>query len=128
MNFSVSQNEINWCFFAKNIDNFIRIVLPKVKVDEVVQGSSKDGGVKGGVKGGVIGGAIEGLADRQLEVLELIHEDKKISYRGIGERLDINESAVGKHIDALKEKGVLKREGGTRDYWKIINPNKSSEL
>ncbi|MEP2772921.1 MAG: winged helix-turn-helix transcriptional regulator [Fulvivirga sp.] len=124
MNFSVSQNEINWCFFAKNIDNFIRIVLPKVKVDEVVQGSSKDGGVIGGV----IGGAIEGLADRQLEVLELIHEDNKISYRGIAKRLDINESAVGKHIDALKEKGVLKREGGTRGFWKIINPNKSSEL
>ncbi len=84
--------------------------------------SKDEGGVIGGAIGGVIGGAIGGaieLTDRQREVLDLINRDAKISYTSIAKELGINESAVGKHIDALKVKGVLERKGGTRGLWKI---------
>ena len=43
--------------------------------------------------------------------------DHKISYRVIAQKLGINESAVKKHLNNLKEKGVLKRIGGTRGHW-----------
>jgi len=33
--------------------------------------------------------------------------------------LGINESAVGKHITAIKNKGFLTRQGDTRGYWEI---------
>jgi len=68
--------------------------------------------------GGVIGGAIK-LTERQKEIFTLIVSDNKISYRSIGRKLKINDSAVDKHIKALKEKGFLKRVGGTRGYWEV---------
>ena len=42
-----------------------------------------------------------------------------ITYNEIAEALGINESAVGKHITAIKNKGFLTRQGDTRGYWEI---------
>ena len=69
--------------------------------------------------GGQIGGQIQ-LTDRQKDILDLIRQDKKISRKKIAERLEINESAVSKHLEALKEKGAIKREGGNRGWWEIL--------
>jgi ATP-dependent DNA helicase RecG len=88
------------------------------KHDDFKEEVDTGGGAIGGAIGGVIGGAIE-LPDRQKEVLEIIAADNGISYKAIAERLGINESAVGKHIEALKEKKVIERVGGTRGYWRI---------
>ena len=68
--------------------------------------------------GGAIGGA-KILTERQREILQLIIDDNKISYKIIVETLNINESAVTKHIGILKAKGVIERIGGTRGYWKV---------
>jgi biotin operon repressor len=38
----------------------------------------------------------------------------------LSEKLGINESAVQKHIESLKKKGVIKRESKTSGLWKII--------
>ncbi len=35
--------------------------------------------------------------------------------------LSINRSAILKHINNLKNKGVLKRVGGTRGYWEVLD-------
>lgn len=59
------------------------------------------------------------LTERQREVLELILSDSKISITQIASLLDINRSAAQGHIEALKEKEVLDRKGGTRGYWII---------
>lgn len=69
---------------------------------------------------GVIGGAIDELTDRQREVLELIKENNRISYREVAGKLQINYSASQAHFDTLKEKKIIVREGGTRGYWKIL--------
>ena len=78
---------------------------------------------KGGAIGGAIdnkkGGAIPKLTDRQITVLQIIKSDNKISYRAIADKMDINESAVLKHLEILKEKGYIERIGGTRGSWKI---------
>ena len=84
-----------------------------------------------GPMGGPIGGPIEeqvafysaSLSKRQLEVLEIIKANTKISRRKLAEQLNINVSAVQGHLDLLKEKGVLSRKGGTRGIWVILENN-----
>lgn len=53
--------------------------------------------------------------------MEIIRTNRKISYRALAEQLGINESAAKKHLNALKTKGVLKRVGGTRGHWEVID-------
>jgi ATP-dependent DNA helicase RecG len=84
-----------------------------------------------GPMGGPIGGPIEeqvafysaSLSKRQLEVLEIIKANTKISRRKLAEQLNSNVSAVQGHLDLLKEKGVLSRKGGTRGIWVILENN-----
>ncbi len=98
-----------------------------VREPEIIE---KDGGVQvtlfkseGSTMGGTMGGTIVRLTNRQLEVLELINVNNKISIREIAKKLHINVSATQAHLDALKEKGILSREGGTRGFWKILIDN-----
>ena len=81
-----------------------------------------NGGVIGGVIGGEMSNAIDNataLTKRQKEVLKLIAANTAITYNEIAEVLGINESAVGKHINAIKDKGFLGRKEGTRGYWEV---------
>jgi len=79
--------------------------------------STKDGGAIGGA----IGGAMENsFKNRQIEILNIIKNNPSVSYRSISKQLNINESAVLKHLSNLKKKGFIEREGKTRGYW-IIN-------
>lgn len=55
--------------------------------------------------------------DRKL--LDLIQSDKKISVGKMSKALQLSTSTVQNHLDKLKEKGLLKRIGGTRGYWEI---------
>lgn len=66
-----------------------------------------------------IGGSIH-LTDRQRDILNLIRQNNKISRKALSNLLDIAESAVQKHIETLKEKGVIKRIGGTRGWWEVM--------
>ena len=71
--------------------------------------------------GGSIGGSIEQelLTERQTQILNLVQQNPKVSYRAMAEQLSINESAVKKHLNNLKDAGWLERVGGTRGYWVI---------
>ena len=60
------------------------------------------------------------LTDKQKLVFDYIIDNPKISRKQLSEKLGINESAVQKHIESLKKKGVIKREGKTSGLWKII--------
>ncbi len=88
-------------------DNFLRMVFP-----------IQDGQVSGQV-GGQVGGQAEQLTKRQQEVLELIKSDPAISRKQLSEKLGINPSAIQKHIDSLKKKGIISRDSETTGYWKI---------
>jgi ATP-dependent DNA helicase RecG len=53
--------------------------------------------------------------------LSLIKENPAISRKEISVKLNINPSAVQKHIQRLKSEGIIKRIGGDRGgYWEII--------
>ncbi len=68
----------------------------------------------------LVDGAIH-LTDRQNEILSIIQKNNKIGYRDIAKELGINDSAVKKHMNKLKELGVLKRVGGTRGHWEVLD-------
>jgi len=77
------------------------------------------GGATGGAIGGATGGAM--LTERQKQILSLLIAKPTLSYRKIAEQLQINPSAIQKHINELKRLGFLERIGGTKGYWKIKN-------
>ena len=77
------------------------------------------GGRVGGQVGSVISDAIESLTERQIKVYELIVADPKTSRKQLANILEINESAVQKHIVILKKKRLIEREGETTGYWII---------
>ena len=105
-------------------DNFLRMTF--TAKETAVEEGGQIGGVMGGLKGGQIGGQkdaeiddIKELTHRQKEVLKLIASDNRISRSGIAEILHINESAIQKHLNNLKDAGFIERVGGTRGYWEV---------
>lgn len=108
------------CF--KFTEHFLRMSFPihKEIEDSLINDEVKKGGPIGGPMGGPIGGPINRLTYRQVEVLSLLRESNTLSKRELGKLLNINVSAAQAHIDLLKEKGYIKRIGGTRGYWEII--------
>ncbi|WP_299325336.1 winged helix-turn-helix transcriptional regulator [uncultured Maribacter sp.] len=80
--------------------------VKEVADESTIRDDDKESGVTGGAMGGVTGGAIDAidaLTKRQKEVLKLIATNTTITYTEIAEALGINESPVGKHINALKK-------------------------
>jgi ATP-dependent DNA helicase RecG len=88
--------------------------------DEII---TPKGGQAGGQVGGQAGGQVGDLTERQQEVFNIILSNQKISRKQLSEKLGINESAVQKHIDALKKKNIIERDSATTGQW-IIKVNK----
>lgn len=86
--------------------------------------------IQGGQASGQAGGQAEQMTERQKEVLELLISNPAISRNQLSERLAINPSAIQKHIDSLKKKGIFSRDSETTGYWKIhiLEAPKSSKL
>jgi len=75
--------------------------------------------VEGGQIGGQESGQILELTERQHEVLRLLKDNPSITRKALVDSLNINASAVQKHLEKLKEAGAIERIGGTRGYWKV---------
>ena len=57
----------------------------------------------------------------QQKVFKLIYANNKATRKEIADILNLSDSVVKKHIDALKKKGFIKREGGkTFGSWQIL--------
>ena len=76
-----------------------------------------EGGMKSGTitqNGGMNGGTIN-------KILLLIESDNTISLTQLSKEIGINRSAIQKHIDNLKDKGIIRRNGaGKGGKWVII--------
>ena len=59
------------------------------------------------------------LPYEQQRICEMLRENPKIAIRTVATTLGIRPRTVEKQIAALKAKGIVIREGGTRGYWKI---------
>ncbi len=78
--------------------------------------SSNDGGQKN-----LIGGQKKWL-EKVVRLLELIAQKPTITRKELSEALQINPSAVQKHIEKLKDEGVITREGSDKKgFWRIAS-------
>ena len=58
---------------------------------------------------------------RELEVLELLSAQPRLSARELGERLSISQRAIEKHLAALQRQGRLRRQGSPRSgCWQVL--------
>ncbi len=62
------------------------------------------------------------ITAKQAVVLDFIKQNPSISRSDLSDKLKINESAVRKHLDALRNKGVIKRVGPDKGgHWEVLN-------
>jgi ATP-dependent DNA helicase RecG len=92
-----------------DFENSIDVALVTFKIDNVDSPSGQTGGQTSGKTGGKTGGKT--LSEAQTNILNLIRENPKISYKEMSEKLDMNTSAIQKHINKLKESGIIQRLG-----------------
>lgn len=126
----------NACFLAGYIDSWgrgtLKIInackeygLPEPLIREkdggimVTLNKSNSGGQVGGQVGGQDGGQVDVLTARQKKVLNIIQNNTSVSRKQLSELLGINESAVQKHINALKKKNIIERDSATTGQWII---------
>ena len=93
-------------------ENFLRMTFRKNQVNS--------NPLSGGQTGGQTASLSYQLSERQIEILKLIESDLKITRKQIAEKLEINESAIQKHINILIEKQIIQRIGTYKGYWKIL--------
>jgi ATP-dependent DNA helicase RecG len=94
-----------------------------VGLSKVIIGDDNTGGPIGGPIGSFVDrvdGKRISLTKRQHQVLTLIMSEPTITRKELAGRLEINQSAIQGHINGLKSKGVIEREGGNRGHWKIL--------
>ena len=61
------------------------------------------------------------ITSKQLTVLNIIRANPSISRNELANKLDINVSAIRKHIDALRKKKLLKRVGPDKGgHWEVV--------
>ncbi len=64
---------------------------------------------------------VDGLVENQKKIVQLIHQNPKISKRELHELIGISTTAIDKNIEKLKNSGILKRIGPAKGgKWEII--------
>jgi len=84
----------------------------------------KEGLSESKIGGGQISGQISGqiISKMQKEILGLLKANPKISRAELTAKLNINPSAIQKHINTLKAKSLIKRIGAAKGgYWEVID-------
>jgi len=57
------------------------------------------------------------------QILSLIKEDPRITYEELAKRTGLHRKTIQRHIQFLKDKGLLRRKGGARGgYWEVDVP------
>jgi ATP-dependent DNA helicase RecG len=78
-------------------------------------------GQKSGQKSSRESGQKRDLSDNQVRILSEIENNNYVSRKELSEMIGIAQSAIQKHINTLKEKGLLERIGPAKGgYWKIL--------
>ncbi len=103
----ILENYDKECFVF--FENFLRIVFYNNIGDKHIASNKK---------GGVINQVIKPTL-RQRDLLNHIQGNNRLTYVELSKIMGINQSAIGKHINILKQKGFLIRKKGTRGFWKV---------
>jgi ATP-dependent DNA helicase RecG len=63
------------------------------------------------------------LSEHQIEMIELILDNSKISAQKLSDIVGISKRKIEENLAKLKENGILERVGGTRGYWVVLKDN-----
>jgi len=64
------------------------------------------------------------ITAKQAAVYDLIKQNPSMPRSEIADKLKMNGSVVRKHLDALKDKGIIKRVGPDKGgYWEVLVPH-----
>jgi len=84
---------------------------------EVILNTVREVGNKVGNKVG------NNLSDNQLLIIENIKMNYKISVTKLSEAIGISKRKIEENLAKLKAMNMIKRVGGTRGHWEIIDEN-----
>lgn len=56
-------------------------------------------------------------------ILQEIRENPQISQRTLANKMGVARSTIQRHMNQLEKNAIIKRFGGTRGYWKILDSN-----
>lgn len=88
---------------------------PKWEEGEGLEEGGQTGGQAGGQRRGVL------LSDKQKDILEILRTKPRISRKELAKELNINTSAIQKHLMKLKEAGYIKRIGPDfGGHWEVL--------
>jgi predicted HTH transcriptional regulator len=88
---------------------FIEFML-KVILDTVIKVGNRVGNKVGNI-----------LTDNQLKIIENIEENPKISAAKLSDAVGISKRKIEENLAKLKELNMIRRVGGTRGHWEIID-------
>ncbi len=81
----------------------------------------ESGGQKTQVQGGQKNSVLDLSNDNRQKLLQLIKQEPMISRKKLSDELQINESAIQKHLDYLKNEKIIIRKGGAKGgYWHLL--------
>ena len=112
----VWQNETNSDVLFENRIDAVKVtfMLKEGNIDISDDKMDEKDKIKGGMKGGMKGAENQILSDSQQLIIEQINHNPQISIIGLSDLIKMNPSAVQKHLNKLKETGIIKREGADR--------------
>ena len=85
------------------------VIIPQIEVDRKGGPKNKEVDQKGGPK-------------TREAILHLISEDESITSRDMANKLNINRSAISKHLKKMQDENLIRREGSARaGRWIIIS-------
>ncbi|WCL82887.1 winged helix-turn-helix transcriptional regulator [Saprospira sp. CCB-QB6] len=71
---------------------------------------------------------VKDLDARQIALLNLIAENPKSTKVEMAKKIGVSSTTIDKHLNALKELKLLKRQGGRKNgYWQILDKNEEGE-
>ncbi|WP_293667302.1 winged helix-turn-helix transcriptional regulator [uncultured Parabacteroides sp.] len=84
----------------------------------------KVGGTIGGTNKWLLRQSFVSLEGVKEQIVQIMKENPSVTIRQLSLSLDMNKSAMQRHIDALKKNGYIEREGITRGKW-IVKLNRT---
>lgn len=103
-------------FLTDDDRSYFTVVLPAHAVAKAGNDPKTGGDNRGDNRGDNL---LDGLPVEQRKICEILLADDHVSIRKIAELLGIRKNTVDKQLTALKNKGMVRREGGTRGVWRV---------
>jgi predicted HTH transcriptional regulator len=70
----------------------------------------------------------EKLSNTEQEILRILKNDPSATTRSIAEQLGVVKSTITRNITKLKDSGIIKRVGSTKQGQWVINENQNSSI